>query len=74
MTAPIRVLLADDHAMLRAGFRTILDLQPDIAVVGEAASGSEAVTLAGSLQPDVITMDADARHGRHRGDAADPRR
>ncbi|WP_336627984.1 MULTISPECIES: response regulator transcription factor [unclassified Microbacterium] len=57
MTAPIRVLLADDHAMLRAGFRTILDLQPDIAVVGEAASGSEAVTLAGSLQPDVITMD-----------------
>ena len=57
MTAPIRVLLVDDHAMLRAGFRTILDLQPDIAVVGEAATGSEAVTLAGSLQPDVITMD-----------------
>ncbi|WP_336647458.1 response regulator transcription factor [Microbacterium sp. MMO-10] len=57
MTAPIRVLLVDDHAMLRAGFRTILDLQPDIAVVGEAASGTEAVTLAGSLQPDVITMD-----------------
>ena len=57
MTAPIRVLLVDDHAMLRAGFRTILDLQPDIAVVGEAATGSEAVTLAGSLLPDVITMD-----------------
>jgi DNA-binding NarL/FixJ family response regulator len=57
MTAPIRVLLVDDHAMLRAGFRTILDLQPDIAVVGEAATGSEAVALAGSLLPDVITMD-----------------
>lgn len=53
----IRVLVVDDHAMLRAGFRTILDLQPDITVVGEAATGSEAVTLAGSLLPDVITMD-----------------
>ncbi|GAB6859490.1 response regulator [Microbacterium xylanilyticum] len=57
MSAPIRVLLVDDHAMLRTGFRTILDLQPDIAVIGEAATGSEAVTLAGSLLPDVITMD-----------------
>ena len=57
MTAPIRVLLVDDHAMLRAGFRTILDMQPDITVVGEAANGAEAVELAGSLLPDVITMD-----------------
>jgi DNA-binding NarL/FixJ family response regulator len=57
MSAPIRVLIVDDHAMLRAGFRTILDLQPDIAVVGEASTGAEAVTLAGSLLPDVITMD-----------------
>ena len=55
--APIRVLLVDDHAMLRAGFRTILDTQPDIAVVGEAASGAEAVALASELHPDVITMD-----------------
>lgn len=39
MTAPIRVLLVDDHALLRAGFRTILDTQTDIAVVGEASSG-----------------------------------
>jgi DNA-binding NarL/FixJ family response regulator len=57
VSAAIRVLIVDDHAMLRAGFRTILDLQPDITVVGEAATGSEAVTLAGSLLPDVITMD-----------------
>ncbi|MEV4737301.1 MULTISPECIES: response regulator transcription factor [unclassified Microbacterium] len=53
----IRVLLVDDHAMLRAGFRTILDTQPDIEVVGEAATGAEAVTAASALHPDVITMD-----------------
>jgi DNA-binding NarL/FixJ family response regulator len=57
MSAPTRVLIVDDHAMLRAGFRTILDLQPDIEVVGEAGTGSEAVELAASLLPDVITMD-----------------
>ncbi|MFK4761923.1 response regulator [Microbacterium sp. ZW T5_45] len=53
----IRVLLVDDHAMLRAGFRTILDSQPDITVVGEAATGADAVAQASALQPDVITMD-----------------
>lgn len=53
----IRVLLVDDHAMLRAGFRTILDTQPDIEVVGEATTGAEGVELAARLQPDVITMD-----------------
>lgn len=56
-TASIRVLLVDDHALLRAGFRTILDAQPDIEVVGEAATGAEAVTQASALQPDVIAMD-----------------
>lgn len=56
-TTPIRVLLVDDHAMLRAGFRTILDTQPDITVVGEATTGAEAVTQASQLKPDVITMD-----------------
>lgn len=56
-SAPIRVLLVDDHAMLRAGFRTILDSQPDITVVGEAATGAEAVSRASALRPDVITMD-----------------
>lgn len=53
----IRVLLVDDHAMLRAGFRAILGSQPDIEVVGEAATGAEGVELAHRLQPDVITMD-----------------
>lgn len=58
MTATaIRVLLVDDHAMLRAGFRTILETQPDIEVVGEAATGAEAVAAASALRPDVITMD-----------------
>ncbi|WP_136057463.1 response regulator transcription factor [Microbacterium sp. K24] len=54
---PIRVLIVDDHAMLRAGFRTILDIQPDITVVGEAATGADAVAQASALHPDVITMD-----------------
>lgn len=53
----IRVLLVDDHAMLRAGFRTILGSQPDIEVVGEAATGAQAVDAALALRPDVITMD-----------------
>jgi len=53
----IRVLLVDDHAMLRAGFRAILCTQPDIEVVGEAATGAEGVELAARLQPDVVTMD-----------------
>ncbi|MGO1802124.1 MAG: response regulator [Microbacteriaceae bacterium] len=57
MTAPIRVLLVDDHAVLRAGFRTILDTQPDITVVGEASTGAEAVAQASVLKPDVISMD-----------------
>lgn len=55
--APIRVLLVDDHAMLRAGFRTILGTQPDIEIVGEAATGADAVAQASALRPDVITMD-----------------
>lgn len=55
--SPIRVLLVDDHAMLRAGFRTILETQADITVVGEAATGADAVSQASALLPDVITMD-----------------
>jgi DNA-binding NarL/FixJ family response regulator len=53
----IRVLLVDDHAMMRAGFRTILSLEDDITVVGEAATGLEAVAAASSLRPHVICMD-----------------
>jgi DNA-binding NarL/FixJ family response regulator len=52
-----RILLVDDHAMMRAGFRTILSLQPDLEVVGEASTGAEAVAAASALRPDVICMD-----------------
>ena len=54
---PTRVLLADDHEMVRAGFRIILGSQPDIEIVGEAATGTEALARATELQPDVICMD-----------------
>ena len=53
----IRVLLADDQALVRAGFRALLDAQDDIQVVGEAGTGDEAVRLAGELTPDVVLMD-----------------
>jgi DNA-binding NarL/FixJ family response regulator len=53
----IRVLLADDHPVVREGLRGMLAAEPDIEVVGEAASGPEAVVLAGRLRPDVILMD-----------------
>ena len=53
----IRVLLVDDHAVMRAGFRMILEAQDDIIVVGEAADGEAAVTAASTLHPDVICMD-----------------
>ncbi|MFJ3583381.1 response regulator [Streptomyces sp. NPDC090127] len=53
----IRVLLADDQSLVRAGFRALLDAQPDIEVVGEAADGEEAAAKAGELRPDVVLMD-----------------
>ncbi|MEZ4735616.1 MAG: response regulator transcription factor [Caldilineaceae bacterium] len=54
---PIRVLLVDDHPVVRAGIEGILNSQPDIAVVGEASNGIEAICLNQTLQPDVILMD-----------------
>jgi DNA-binding NarL/FixJ family response regulator len=53
----IRVLLADDQALVRAGFRMILGAEPGIEVVGEAADGREAIALARSLEPEVVLMD-----------------
>ena len=53
----VRVLLADDQGLVRAGFRMILEAQPDIEVVGEAADGDQAVTLARQEHPDVVLMD-----------------
>jgi DNA-binding NarL/FixJ family response regulator len=53
----IRILLVDDQALVRAGFRMILDAEPEMEVVGEASDGREAIEQAGRLHPDVVLMD-----------------
>jgi DNA-binding NarL/FixJ family response regulator len=55
--APLRILLADDHPVVRQGLKTFLDLQPDMEVAGEAATGAEAVARAEELRPDVVLLD-----------------
>lgn len=56
---PLRVLLADDHHLVRVGFRIILEVEEDIEVVGEAADGERAVGMAAALRPDVVLMDVE---------------
>ena len=62
MTNRLRILLADDHAILRESLRAFLDFQPDIEVVGEAADGLEAIQEALRLQPDLILLDMAMPH------------
>ena len=57
MTDTIRVLVADDHTIVRSGVRLLLQAEPDIEVVGEAVDGAQAVALAEEFQPDVVLMD-----------------
>jgi len=56
-SGPVRVVIADDHAAIRAGLRLVLDAADDIEVVGEAADGAVAIRQAGALRPDVVLMD-----------------
>lgn len=57
MTDPIRVLIADDHTIVRSGVKMLLQTEPGIEVVGEAENGKDAVAMAVALQPDIILMD-----------------
>ncbi|MBA3553966.1 MAG: response regulator transcription factor [Gemmatimonadales bacterium] len=54
---PIRVVVADDHAIVRTGIRHVLESEPGFAVVGEAATGAEAIELAATLRPEVVVLD-----------------
>ena len=69
VSAPIRVVLVDDQALFRAGIRMLIDSQPDLEVVGEAADGREAIDVVRAARPDVVLMDIRMPvHGRPRGD------
>lgn len=57
MNEKIRILLADDHAVLRSGLKALLEMEPDLEVVGEAATGEEAVERVRELKPDIVVMD-----------------
>jgi DNA-binding NarL/FixJ family response regulator len=60
---PLRILIADDHPLFRKGMRSLLETMPEVEVVGEAATGQEAIDLAAGLQPDVILMDLQMPEG-----------
>src|SRR4051812_50090988 len=77
MSAPIRVVLVDDEAMVRVGLRMVLSGEPDLEVVGEAGDGAEAVDVVLATRPDVVLMDVrmprvDGIEGSRRGVAAAP--
>ena len=57
MTDQIRLLLADDHAVVRSGLRMLLEAQPDMTIIGEAETGQEAIRRVAELSPDVVLMD-----------------
>src|SRR5690348_10285662 len=59
----IRVLIADDHPIFRQGIRGVLDAEPDIEVVGDAADGKQAIALARALSPDVVLLDVHMPNG-----------
>ncbi|WP_030170984.1 response regulator [Spirillospora albida] len=67
--SPIRILLVDDHPVVRSGIRAMLQDQPDFVFVGEAATGEEGVAEAGRLKPDVVLMDLQLGAGMHGGEA-----
>src|SRR3954451_3342381 len=54
---PIRIVLADDHVVMRSGLRLVLERQPDLSVVGEASNGREVLEIVGHLTPDVVILD-----------------
>ncbi len=69
----IRVLLAEDHTLVRQGFRRMLEDDPEIIVVGEARTGLEAMELCKNLQPEIVVMDLSMPElGRARGDGGNP--
>lgn len=57
MSKPIRLIIADDHPVVREGLRAVLDSEPDVEVVAEAADGGELLAMVGTLQPDLVLMD-----------------
>lgn len=69
MTTTIRVFLVDDHLVVRAGLRALLNTQADVEVVGEASSGEEAATAIPSASPDLMMMDLDMGTGMHGAEA-----